>query len=1029
MKILAIRGKNLASLEGEFEIDFTTEPLKAAGIFAITGPTGAGKSTILDALCLALFDDAPRLNKAESSVNVSDIEDKTITQKDSRNILRRGTSEGYAQVDFIALNGDKYSSTWSVRRARGKTDGALQLTTIRLTNLSSGIEEQGTKKDLLNRITEIIGLTFDQFTRAVLLAQGDFATFLKAKQNEKAELLEKLTGTEVYSKISSLIYQRTNEARNDLELLKHRIADIKLLTEEELESLNQEKEKLTADIAPLKQQQITIGKKLEWISQAKQLEKETLKAEQQLKEIQERIREASPRYEYMSMIDISQEIRDTYIDLINKKKQFVNLTEELQGKEKDLIKITVFFEKAETELKAAGKYIEETDRQYNDLKPEIGKAQELDMKTMSLQEKIAGSQKDLQQSGKQVESTAKNIDKLQQQSRQYIQIKKELHKWLEENGTYKEIALSYELVDTLLENARVARDQGMNTRSSLDSSKKLLESYTIRQKQLEKEVEHLNNLLPTEVVNLRKKLEEGKPCPVCGSLQHPLKNNVHKNNETGINEEELEKAKTKLAETILQTKNNIDETVKNITVLETHIQSYRTQYTQIINNLNNYLKNIPEWQTKFNKGTFRKELSEIVTQWNESQNRLLKCEQQIENILLQIEIEQKTLQKQKDELNKKTETCNQEDKTLSELKAQRLSLLKGKSIEETEKHFSQLKRQYTEKYELLRNEREKADKNKAVISGTIVQLKNNLSILTEQISHLEKTVKEWTESGKHPVTFDLLKDLLSKSVEWMKQEKKYLSDINDQQLVLSTTLKDKKERYKKHFETDDKPEEKESQEYLTEHLKEINQQSDLINKRLTEIEISLITHKNSQERIKTIESELKSKEELYTNWAKLNELLGSAKGDKFKTIAQGYTLDVLLEYANKHLEDLTGRYKLEKIPGTLALQVVDNDMLGEVRTVHSLSGGESFLISLSLALGLSGLSSNRMKIESLFIDEGFGALDIDTLNIAMNALDNLQTQGRKIGVISHVEEMKERICVQIQIIKSSNGKSIVKVTG
>ena len=156
MKILAIRGKNLASLEGEFDIDFTVEPLKSSGIFAITGQTGAGKSTILDALCLALFDNAPRLNKAES-IKKDDLESLSdkISFQDSRNILRRGTSEGYAEVDFIALNGDKYRSRWMVRRARGKADGTLQATSIKLDNLTGNSEEQGTKSNLLNRIVEL----------------------------------------------------------------------------------------------------------------------------------------------------------------------------------------------------------------------------------------------------------------------------------------------------------------------------------------------------------------------------------------------------------------------------------------------------------------------------------------------------------------------------------------------------------------------------------------------------------------------------------------------------------------------------------------------------------------------------------------------------------------------------------------------------------------------------------------------------------------------------------------------------------
>ncbi|MFC1226556.1 SbcC/MukB-like Walker B domain-containing protein [Pedobacter sp. BG31] len=163
------------------------------------------------------------------------------------------------------------------------------------------------------------------------------------------------------------------------------------------------------------------------------------------------------------------------------------------------------------------------------------------------------------------------------------------------------------------------------------------------------------------------------------------------------------------------------------------------------------------------------------------------------------------------------------------------------------------------------------------------------------------------------------------------------------------------------------------------------------------------------------------------NWAKLNEIIGSADGKKFRQIAQEYTLDVLLGYANIHLQALTSRYRIERIPASLGLQVVDQDMGDEVRTVYSLSGGESFLVSLALALGLASLSSSRMKVESLFIDEGFGSLDPNTLNIAMDALERLHNQGRKVGVISHVQEMTERIPVQIKVSKQQSGKSKVEI--
>ena len=176
MKILAIRGKNLASLAGEFEVDFTVEPLKNAGIFAITGSTGSGKSTLLDALCLALFDSTPRMTKArESKVELADVRNKTIAQSDSRSVLRRGTAEGYAEVDFIALTGETYRSTWTACRAGGKPSGILRSVGFRLMNLSKNTEEQGTRKELLAKVSKLIGLSFEQFNRSVLLAQGDFA--------------------------------------------------------------------------------------------------------------------------------------------------------------------------------------------------------------------------------------------------------------------------------------------------------------------------------------------------------------------------------------------------------------------------------------------------------------------------------------------------------------------------------------------------------------------------------------------------------------------------------------------------------------------------------------------------------------------------------------------------------------------------------------------------------------------------------------------------------------------------------------
>ena len=150
MRVLAIRGRNLASLEGEFSIDFTEEPLASAGIFAISGPTGAGKSTLLDAMCLALFSRTPRTELAkENNVRLRDVQEEVLPQSDPRFLLRRGTASGYAEVDFVALNGCRYRARWSVSRAREKESGRLQAARLTLYNIDAGEEEPGTNNCLL----------------------------------------------------------------------------------------------------------------------------------------------------------------------------------------------------------------------------------------------------------------------------------------------------------------------------------------------------------------------------------------------------------------------------------------------------------------------------------------------------------------------------------------------------------------------------------------------------------------------------------------------------------------------------------------------------------------------------------------------------------------------------------------------------------------------------------------------------------------------------------------------------------------
>lgn len=1027
MKILAIRGKNLASLEGEFEIDFTEEPLKSSGIFAIIGQTGAGKSTILDALCLALFDNAPRLNKAEASVNVHDIEDKTITQKDSRNILRRGTSEGYAEVDFIALNGDKYRSRWMVRRARGKADGALQATSIKLDNLTTDREEQGTKSNLLNRVVELIGLTFDQFTRAVLLAQGDFANFLKAKSSEKAELLEKLTGTEIYSKISVSIYQKTTEAKHAFDLVMQRMKDIKLLLDEELDVLINERKAKKEELEPFKIQTRQIDKKLAWIKQDEQLKLELSQAEKSFDAILLNIRDARPRYEYMDMIDKSLEIRDSYIECFNKSQEQKRIQAEIENNEASLIKTSEQLANITKNLINAKSALEETETKYNSIKPDINLAKELDLKIRTSIEKLSESKHELETYRIQLSASEQTITSLKESQDKITEEKTQLEKWFSENDKYKTIVTKVDLIENLINSTYSARKQKDNASESLKTNRSMLATYLKQLKGLEDEAERLNNLLPTEIINLRHKLIEGESCPVCGSIHHPFKANIEQSQK--INEEELEANKQKVQNNIDKLKLQIEQAQKGITEFETYFKNFEEQYTNSYNGLKDNLSLISDWETMLEAGTLGRDLTRLASIWNDNKKRLEGSALTLENISAKLVTEEKAQTPIKDTLSNKEKAYRIEEDLHNKNKEQRRLLLNGKAVEDVERDYNNTREIQVKQVEKLNAEKEKIEVQKSALNGKTEQQKQILEVNKNEIERLKTHIQEWLRDEKHQITAEILKDLISKSRDWINREKQYLSEIQNKQLTAEATLNERRNRILKHSESEDKPTEEETGDFLSSKLNNIAEQTENISKRLSEIEVAILSHEKGKEQIKTFEKEKDEKSELYENWSKLNDLLGSANGNKFKTIAQGYTLDVLLSYANKHLQELTKRYSLEKIPDTLALQVVDNDRLGETRSVHTLSGGESFLVSLALALGLSSLSSNKMKIESLFIDEGFGALDIDTLSVAMDALDNLQTQGRKIGVISHVEEMKERITTQIQVIKSANGKSSVKIIG
>ena len=957
MKIIAIRGKNLASLEKEFVVDFTAEPLRTAGIFAITGSTGSGKSTLLDALCLALFDASPRTSRASENIQILDVGGKTINQRDSRNILRRGASEGYAEAEFISLGGDVFRSRWSVRRARNKADGLLQNSEIRLFNLSKNNEEQGLKTELLNKISELIGLSFDQFTRSVLLAQGDFATFLKAKQTEKAELLEKLTGTDIYSRISIAIFEKTKNAETEWNIVNERIKGIDLLPDEQISVLESEKAVIKDETSALKKECESLKDHLKWIEDKERITNEIKRAETDLAFAQKAIEDASKRFGYISQIDSAQEIRDTFGLLKNINKQLSEYKKNLLNTEKQSEANAKMLSDAQKMFSDCEKEQQSLIEKQKEIAPQIIKARELDVQIKAANANVEDSNKEFLAAKASFAKIEKNIADIKNVILQNEKTCSDLENWFATNKNFENIAPRTELLINLATDAQTSSEQIKQNKKTLASNNDILEKNLKQLDDLKQEAEKLKNLLPAEIATLRDKLIDGEPCPVCGSIHHPA---VKTADLQRMKEQELKKAKEQNA---VQTENltaEIEKRKNEITRLVAMIENYVLQYAKAYNGLKSDLSAVPGWNEMFERGELNNFLKVKSQEWNNNSEKLIKTREEKSKFSSNLESEDSKLKEASDNLKAKTERFTLFEKTSSQLISEREGVLHGKPADAAEKYF-------VVQQDIITNKLKKATINKdsfaakhESLSGTISQIKTTIVQSETKLETLKKDVDKWIEVKKD-ISFEQLSEILEKDNTWIQTEKQALKALSDKETTTKATLEERRKNLDKHNIAESKPE-NEEKDTIRNSLAKKNELTDIRNKRNTEIEVILTSNIKAKEHIAGLEKELNEKGALAENWKKLNILLGSATGNKFKEIAQGYTLETLLSYANKHLEELSPRYHLQRIPDTLALQVIDLDMLNESRTIHSLSGGESFLISLALALGLSSLSSNRMKV-------------------------------------------------------------------
>ena len=1040
MKILKIASRNINSLKGKTTIDFESF-LKDDALFAITGATGAGKSTILDIITCALYGRTPRL------VNPS-------------SLMTQHTAEALCEVEF-EIKGKRYRSSWSQRRSRGKSDGKLQSAKMEIASLDDNKILYSKIKEVVQFVEKLSGLDFDRFKQSMMLAQGGFDAFLKAKESERSVLLEKITGTQIYAEISKEIYQSYDSLKKEIELVKHALDGIDLLSSEDISQkkmllVEKNKEK---ELAYQRNQQLK--KEHQWLKNSIQLEKDFARYKLSYRQIYLKKEQSKNLFKSLSLAEKALNIeaiyakRETLISAIEKSER------EFKRIEGELKELKVYLSNKKIAVTVSGKMYLDSQKLYEK------KCEKVKLLRIVSNEQI-NIKKSLDEVSISVTSQRREFDLLLRRltnASSSLKIVKRKHRdFMRKDNSYEERYLEMDRIAVednqreyplksklkhIEESIVLLKNYQEIVDSQTEIDKRLIElkgkRVRLKDKILEKErlslavEEHLKSLHVTKERELlimnyekdRKSLGKDEACFLCGSKEHPYITHSPNINVNSTNSKltELEKKTKDIGAELKLFERKYTEVVTKIEQASLDFKKLEDKRITLSKKLTNSSSKQLEEKRKSVEQTLeeiverRKKKIELLEAKKESESlhkqlshSLHEEEMGVKELELKIESVKKVLYEsthQKKEL---------EDKLLS-LKKQAITILNIADIDKYEKELS-------EEYNSAKEKSYQQEKRYG-------ELQAKDDALMKEFDHLHKRVVEYREEFK-PVEESFLNALKSNGFKSQKEFK------------VAILEKEKREKLKEHCSSIEREYQEFSKLYtnskksleehkknggskvsigeVEENLKALETIMEKIQKEIGSEERELEIDAKNQKKFQSQVEALELKENQFKVWIKLNDMVGSADGNKFAKFAQGITLDQLIFLANQHLERLSSRYELERSihkKQQLEIVVIDSFQGNISRPISTLSGGESFIVSLALALGLSNLASQKISIDSLFLDEGFGSLDEDSLEVALNALSQLQSGGKMVGVISHVGALKERIPLQIKVLPRGDGTSRV----
>lgn len=1229
MKVLAIRGENLASLAGPFELDLEAEPLNGGGLFAVTGPTGAGKSTLLDALCLALYDRTPRLGGRGGTPigyrHPRDADD--LRSHDPRGLLRRGAGEGFAEVDFVGRGGRRYRATWRVRRARGRPDGRLQPQSLELRDLIDDRPLGGhTKTETLAAIERAVGLDYDAFARSVLLAQGEFATFLRADAAERAALLERLSGSALYGRISSLAHLRARQERDALKLLEARAGALSPLDAEARDRLTAERDAAAAahdaarrELAELELRQRTLTEReaaraeleetqagLEAARQ-RHAEAEPLRAAVARAERVQPLRHLHTAAEAQREAQAAAEVAATHADAAHTAAEATLTAARAEAADADAAlaqartnretlgerlaqaraldgrlavaevqdaRAQELFAERTRGLEAARRVLEAAEAQraeatealrvagqrLNALAPDLALADAEPRWRPSLEALAEVARARASATAVRTERRvtveavrardAARAEELAAAERAHAEATQalaaapaadpaELSGLAEANARCAELARAHAALraaDDELTAAATQRTEAEAAAQRLREREDAARADLGTQRAVLREARTALTAVERtrDLAAQRADLVPDQPCPLCGATEHPYAQALppldamlaeerarvadleagvastaealaslgaelareHERTVTQAQRAERATAARAAAEARWRDLSPVDWPVVSElpadpadpatpaaldalaaaleaaeeaardrareragllarhTATEQTCTAARTQAAAARAALETCLASLAEVDAELDRcdAALAERFAELEAAWPLDDLDADSLRSDPPGFLVAAAGQAAAARSARDEAQRAERALAQAQEAAERANAEHAAR-RGEHAAaeaaraEAAKHLDELRRtralvldgdadaRESEARAAERDATAAAEQHREAVGVAV----RELALAAERQSHARAILAEATRRAADAeaqvqralaeagLDAETAAEALDRDPDWLPSTRAQLAELQSALAAAERAhalAQDHARRQTSRLV--DGPE----GVALSEALATARAAVETASARWAKLEGELDQDARARTQRRRLARELEAARERARPWLELGELVGSHDGSKLRNFAQSLTLEALLARANTHLLQLAPRYALERVSGQdLDLQVLDRDLGDEVRPLRSLSGGETFLVSLALALALAGVRSADTQVESLFIDEGFGTLDPASQDLALEALDALQAQGLQVGVITHVRALAERVAARVEVRPVAQGQSQIEVSG